>query len=122
MPECHPATRQRYIRALSEWSSLFRIRWEGQAAENVDLLGLSFQEATRVVYEYLLSGGELDEVDETRPQWKAHRHHYDVRLQMGGRYIYVETRFIEDHSNRDDPPWIWFVNLKPVDPLEDLRS
>jgi hypothetical protein len=45
------------------------------------------------MYEYVEAGGKIDEVRETRPEWSdKHEFHFDLRLQIEGRRIYIETR------------------------------
>jgi hypothetical protein len=50
---------------------------------------------------FVAGGGEIDEVRETRPEWSGHRCHYDFRVEIGGRFLYIETILVED--DLDDP-------------------
>lgn len=60
---------------------------------------------TRAVGEELFCffdrGGEIDQAPETRPEWSQWRFHYDFRIEIGGRLLYIETILVEDDP--DDP-------------------
>ena len=42
---------------------------------------------------YVASGGVIDQVEERRPEFLSWRFHYDLRLPMSNRRIYIETVF-----------------------------
>jgi hypothetical protein len=58
-----------------------------------ELEGYTFDELKRLMYEHENGGGEVDEVRETRPEWRDEAEfHHDMRLGLpGGRRIYIET-------------------------------
>jgi hypothetical protein len=60
------------------------------------------------MFRFFASGGEIDQVRETRPQWSEHRFHYDFCLEAGGRLLYIETILVEDDP---DDPTIHVVNI-----------
>jgi hypothetical protein len=51
------------------------------------------------MFRHFDAGGEIDQVTETRPEWNEQRYHYDLRIQIGGRLIYIETVLVEDDPN-----------------------
>ena len=53
------------------------------------------------MFRFFAAGGEIDQVPETRPQWNEQRFHYDFRMDIGGRLLYIETILVEDDP--DDP-------------------
>ena len=44
---------------------------------------------------------EIDEVPERRPEWSEHEFHHDLRLQIGERLVYVETRLLMQRDIAD---------------------
>jgi hypothetical protein len=50
----------------------------------------------------------IDEQPETRPEWRdRYDYHYDLRVQIGGRLVYFETRLLETRTG----PVIRVVNI-----------
>ena len=42
------------------------------------------------MYEYVFSWGVIDEVRETRPEWRdAHEFHHDLRFTIQGKEVYI---------------------------------
>jgi len=61
------------------------------------------------MYRWVKSGGAIDRVEERRPEWTHLWHfHFDLRLDLDGRRVYVETRL--DDEMPDDPT-ILMVNV-----------
>jgi len=56
-------------------------------------------EIAKAMWEYVRTGGSIDQVRETRPEWNDHDYHYDFRLAIGGRLLYLETRLNDDDPN-----------------------
>ena len=52
----------------------------------------------------------VDEQRETRPEWKEHEFHHDLRVRIEGRLIYFETRLVCRNPNDPDDPLIQVVN------------
>jgi len=45
------------------------------------------------MHEFVASGGEVDEVRETRSEWSSeHEFHHDLRFTIAEVAVYVETR------------------------------
>ncbi len=58
------------------------------------------------------SGGVIDEVRETRPEWSGdYEYHYDLRLSVQGKLVYVETRLHFVPPFVPDDPSILVVNV-----------
>jgi hypothetical protein len=73
---------------------------------------MSTKRAGEVMYEFVRSGGRIDEVRERRPEWKdLVEFRYDLRLclEKGEPEVYVETLLVND--SRVDPPHIQVVNV-----------
>ncbi len=51
------------------------------------------------MFRFFAAGGEIDQVRETRPQWSEHQFHYDFRMDIGSRLLYIETILFEDDPN-----------------------
>jgi hypothetical protein len=63
----------------------------------------------QLMVEYVMSGGQIHQVEETRPEYVAWRFHYDLRLPISNRRVYIETAL----DDADDPEdcTIWVVNM-----------
>lgn len=47
---------------------------------------------TRLMFEHVENGGQIDQVVERREIWRArHEFHYDFRIRVGNRKTYIET-------------------------------
>jgi hypothetical protein len=73
-----------------------------------ELGGLSLKDVAKAMHKFLTSGGIIDQVWETRPQWNQWPFHYDFRFPIGGREVYLEV-VLQD----DDPsdPTIHIVSI-----------
>jgi hypothetical protein len=60
------------------------------------LEGLTTRAVGEEMFRYFEAGGQIDQVRETRSQWSEHRFHYDFRVPIGGRLVYIETVLVED--------------------------
>jgi hypothetical protein len=70
------------------------------------------QELFRLMHEYVETGGEIDEVRETRPEWASdYEYHYDLRFTVQGVPVYVETRLRYRPPFVSDEPTIIMVNV-----------
>lgn len=45
------------------------------------------------------AGGHIDQVRETRREWSDCRFHYDFRIPLADRLVYIETILVEDDPN-----------------------
>ena len=77
-----------------------------------ELDGIGLTELGRLMQEYVASGGEIDEVPETRPEWRGHyEFHYDLRFTIDGKPVYFETRLNYRLPFAPDESWILVVNI-----------
>lgn len=102
-----------YRNALANWRYdgfiiLTEIAFEWM---KLHLQGLSPRLLGQLMYEYVQTGGEIDQQRETRPEWNVHEFHYDLRISVGERLIYIETRLIYDKPDDPDDPIIHVVNI-----------
>ena len=58
--------------------------------------GLKVKDVAKAMYHFLLEGGIIEQVPETRPEWSNWPFHYDFRFRIGARRIYVETILQDD--------------------------
>jgi len=61
-----------------------------------------------LIYRHFDSGGQIDQVNETREEWLDFKFHYDLRLTIAERRIYIETVLL---SEDPDDPEIQVVNI-----------
>jgi hypothetical protein len=70
-----------------------RQRAEKPIAEH---LGMDKDGFIYLMIDHLESGGRLDRVDETRPEWNCHKFHFDLWPEVAAGELYVESRFFDD--------------------------
>lgn len=89
------------------------VTWKPRAAEWVrqNVPNLTLQGMAERLLEYVESGGEIDQVRETRDEWSEFKFHYDLRVPFGDRRLYVETVLL---SEDPDDPEIQVVNVHDV--------
>ncbi len=84
-----------YKTALSFWSCTCYVHWRQRAAEwvYVNLPGVTVRGLSQLMHEFVAAGGEIDEVPESRPEWRDEfPFHDDLRFSLSGtRRVYVET-------------------------------
>lgn len=81
-------------------------RWIRRELDGIDLNGIR-----RLMFEFVESGGEIDEVKETRPEWAEHEYHYDLRLTIQNKVVYIESRLYYREPVVPDESWILVVNI-----------
>ena len=88
----------KFRHALQEWRFTGYITWKVTAREWVErnLEGWTTRAVGHEMFLHCQAGGEIDQVRETRPEWNEQRYHYDFRIQIGDRLIYIETILVED--------------------------
>jgi hypothetical protein len=98
-----PLTLAKLVHALREWSCTGYVTWKTVAREWVErnLEGLTVRAVGEAMFRHVEEGGVIDQVQETRPEWTASRYHYDFRIAIGERLVYIETVLVEDVP--DDP-------------------
>jgi hypothetical protein len=98
-----PQTPAKLQHALSQWQFTGYITWKPIARQWLEqnLEGFTTRSVGEEMWRFSAAGGEIDEVHESRPEWSGHRFHYDFRIDIGGRLLYIETIVVEDDP--DDP-------------------
>lgn len=76
-----------------------------------NLAGLSLKDVAKAMNDYCRTGGVVDQVRERRPEYSAWPYHYDFRLQLAGKEIYIET-ILQDDDPKD--PTIRIVSIHDV--------
>jgi len=76
------------------------IQWRRVPRDRLDheLAGYTLKAINELMAAHVQAGGEIHQVVETRPEYTQWRFHYDLRLPISGRRIYIETVF---HHERD---------------------
>lgn len=75
-------------------------------------LGLTQDELRSLMNQHVIGGGEVDEVVETRDEWSSKfEFHHDLRIQIGGNIVYIETRLFHKLPVKPDDSWILVVNV-----------
>jgi hypothetical protein len=93
-----PVILAQYRGALANWHVTGYVDWK-EVARNWVREQLSGQDPRRIaklMCEHVQAGGTVDQVPETRPEWNDRPFHYDLRIAVAGRLIYVETILIDD--------------------------
>lgn len=115
-PLTDPERLQAYKNALSNWEFEGYIRHEmtGQSYLWVrrELRNIRLGDLFRLMHEYVEAGGEIDEVRETRPEWSGkYQYHYDLRFDVLGKPVYIETRLKYRPPFVPDEPTILVVSI-----------
>jgi hypothetical protein len=73
---------------------------------------IMLKEIGRLMHEYVMTGGEIDEVVEQRTEWRdLYEYHHDLRFEIQGVRVYIETRLIYKLPIIDDDSSIIVVNI-----------
>ena len=112
-PLSDPAILAKFRHALGEWNCTGYITWKAIARQwvEVNLECFTTRAIGEAMFAHVRAGGEIDQVKETRPEWVTQRFHYDFRLTLGDRLLYVETILVEDDP---DDPTIHVVSIHDV--------
>jgi hypothetical protein len=100
----------RFRAALANWRYTGYVTAKDLALDwmSENLKGLTLKDTARAMHDFVEAGGAIDEVRETRPEWSTYSFHYDFRLPLGGRLVYIETVLQDDDP---DDPTIHIVSL-----------
>ncbi len=105
-----PELLRKYLEALREWNCDGFIQWKQVPAQwlRKNLDGWSQKAVGQLMYEHVAHGGEIDQVAETREDYRhLYPFHYDFRIPIAGRLIYIETRFDETKMG----PTVYVVSI-----------
>jgi hypothetical protein len=106
----YPTVLSQFRIVLSSWNFTGYITWKEVARKWVqaNLEEFSPRAIGELMFNYFESGGEIDEVRETRPEWDALKYHYDFRIPINDQRIYIETILILDEP---EEPIIQVVSI-----------
>ena len=93
-----PVILAQYSAALANWGVTGYVDWKEVARNWVreQLAGQDPRRIARLMYDHVRTGGMIDQVPETRPEWNDRPFHYDLRIPIDGRLIYIETILFDD--------------------------
>lgn len=88
----------KFLTAFKEWSS-GGVSWKRVPAEWVrkNLDNVTPEAINNLLLEHIAHGKEINQVEETREEYRHHQYHYDFIICVCGRRIYVETTLV-DHK------------------------
>jgi hypothetical protein len=103
----------KFRHVLSEWNCTGYITWKPVARQWVEknLEGFTTRAIDEELFRHVNAGGEIDQVKELRYEWRNFGFHYDFRIPIEGRLLYIETILIEDDP---DDPTIHVVSIHDV--------
>ena len=114
-PLSDPERLQCYRNALANWRFEGYVRFTELADRWVrkELGGGTTRDIARLMNDFANGSppGVIDEQRETRPEWSEHEYHYDLRFEIAGRRLYIETRLFYDDPDDTDDPIIYVVNI-----------
>lgn len=98
-----PEILARYQSALSNWYVTGYVEWKDLARDWIlaNLDGIKPRWVAELMWQHVQAGGEIDQVPERRPEWSDYDYHYDLRLRIADRLLYIETVLLDDDP--DDP-------------------
>jgi hypothetical protein len=102
-PLTDPTILAKFRHALSEWKYAGYVTWKRAAQEWVErnMDGYTTRALGHEMFRFVEAGGVIDQVRETRPEWSERRFHFDFRIPLAGRLIYIETILVDDDP--EDP-------------------
>jgi hypothetical protein len=97
-PLTDPIILAQFQAVLANWRYTDYVRAKPTALDWIanNLHGVSLKDVARAMNDFCLSGGVIDQVPERRPEWTDRPYHYDFRIELSGRKIYIETILLDD--------------------------
>ncbi len=88
-----------FLAVLANWNFTGYVTAKDLVLEWIatELVGLTLKDVAKVMHAHVQSGGVIDQVPETRDEWSVWPFHYDFRLQIAGRNVYIESILQDDH-------------------------
>jgi hypothetical protein len=116
LPEDREVRLRCYCNALRNWKFRGYVRFKPLAAEWLakEFPDLTLLEVARELHRHVDEGGEIDEQKERRPEYVSYEFHFDLRVRIGGRYVYFETVLFCDDPDDPDDPTIKVVSVRDV--------
>jgi hypothetical protein len=92
-----PVLLARILGILANWKVTGYVEWKQIALQwlRANLTGVPARQVGKLMFEHVTNGGVIDQVPEHRPEWSDFDFHYDMRLPIHDRMIYVETILVE---------------------------
>jgi hypothetical protein len=105
-----------FTNALSNWNVTGYVQFELTESAHRwikhELNGVTLREIARLMHEHVAAGNVVDEVPESRPEWRdKNEYHYDLRLVIHGKAVYIETRLHYRLPVVADESWLLVVNI-----------
>jgi hypothetical protein len=99
-----------FLAVLAHWNYTGYVTAKDVALEWIanNLGGLTLKDVAKAMNDFLRRGAVIDQVRETRPEWSMWPFHYDFRMQLAGRVVYIETILQDDDPN---DPTIHIVSI-----------
>jgi hypothetical protein len=96
-----PVILVQFQKVLAEWNCTGYVTAKEVARHwiTTNLPGLNLKAIAKAMHDFLAGGGIIDQVKETRPEWNMWPFHYDFRLTLSGRRIYIETLLHDKDAN-----------------------
>ena len=100
------------LRLAFEESGSGCVQWKRLAAEwaRRNLEGITQQAVNELILRHIASNGRIDQVVETREEYRHHAYHYDFRIPILERIIYIETVLSEQRMG----PVVTIANIRDV--------
>ena|SRR5437762_6025708 len=108
-----PVILAQFKQVLAEWNCTGYVTAKEVARHWITnhLGGLDLKDVAQAMYDFVAGGGVPDQVKETRPQWDVWPFHYDFRLTLAGKKVYIETILQDDDPN---DPTLEIVSIHDV--------
>ena len=100
-PLTDPTILSQFRTVLANWKYAGYLTAKDVAVEWIanNLGGLGLKEVAMAMNDFLLGGGVIDQIAERRSEWSLWPYHYDFRLPISGRDVYIETILQDDDPN-----------------------
>jgi hypothetical protein len=102
----------RYCQVLREFAGYSGyIQWRRLPSEwlAANLPNIGLRRMHELMAEHVASGGKVDQVEELRQEYVEYGFHYDLRMAIDGRRVYMET--VLDQADHVEDCTIWVVNM-----------
>lgn len=109
-PLTDPAILAQFKAVLANWNYTGYVTAKDLVLQWIkdNLAGMTLKDVAKAMNDLLTTGGVIDQQPERRPEWSAWPCHYDFRLKLGGRELYIET-ILQDDNPKD--PTIHVVSI-----------